>query len=274
MKKAYLADVIKKHGRRIRRYGKQLPGSFDPEMVHDLRVEYKKLRAFIRLLQEGKKGKDLDMPADIKNMYHAAGRVRDLQLFVPQVADREALNGIVLGEYSAYLQQRLFRAKESLVRVIEHMHAGKGVEQLTRALPASLDDKVIRRFIHRKIASVHVILLALEQDRELHSIRKQLKDILLNIRLFDSDWGISFPVTAWRSEKKLTDVAALLGDYNDRCRALSFLSESMIYTLPDVEKDLLRAWRADLSFEKGVIRQQVGEQLSQLQLVANFERQL
>lgn len=274
MKKAYLADVIKKHGRRIRRYGKQLPGSFDPEMVHDLRVEYKKLRAFIRLLQEGKGGRDLEMPADIRNMYHAAGRVRDLQLFVPQVAAKEAVDGIVLAEYGGYLQQRLFRAKESLVRVIENMHAGKGVDQLTRALPATLEDKIIRRFIHRKIASVHVIMLALEQDRELHSIRKQLKDILLNIRLFDSDWGISFPVTAWRSEKRLTEVASLLGDYNDRCRALSFLSESMIYTLPDVEKGLLRNWRADMLHEKETIRQQVVEQLSQLQLVANFERQL
>lgn len=274
MKRAYLADVIKKHGRRIRRYGKQLPGSFDPEVVHDLRVEYKKLRAFIRLLQEGKGARKLEMPVDIRNMYQAAGMVRDLQLFLPMVAAKEAEGPMVLTEYGSYLQQRLFRAKESLVKVIEHMQAAKGVDQLTRSLPSSLEDKIIRKFIHRKVASVHVILLALEQDRELHSIRKQLKDILLNIKLFDSDWGIGFPVTAWRSEKRLTDAASLLGDYNDRCRALSFLSESMIYTLPDVEKGQLRAWRVDLLQEKESFRRQVVEQLSQLQLVANFERQL
>ncbi len=46
MKQAYLAAVIKKHGRRIKQYGEQLPGSFETEMIHDLRVEYKKLRAF------------------------------------------------------------------------------------------------------------------------------------------------------------------------------------------------------------------------------------
>lgn len=273
MKKAYLADVVKKHGRRIRHYGEQLPGSFDPDIVHDLRVEYKKLRAFIRLLRESRHARDITMPPAIKNIYHAAGRVRDLQLFIPKVIEKEAAEGIVLAEYLTYLQQRLFSAKVSVVKVIEHLRAGKAINQLIKELPASLEDKNIRRFIHRKIASVQVILLALEQDRELHAIRKQLKDILLNIRLFDSDWGISFPVTAWRSEKRLTDVAASLGEYNDRCRALSFLSESMIYTLPDIEKDALRAWRAGLLQEKEQLRQQVMEQVSQLQLISNFEKQ-
>lgn len=272
MKQAYLAAVIKKHGRRIKQYGEQLPGSFETEMIHDLRVEYKKLRAFLRLLQMDGTARHLTMPADIKTVYHAAGHVRDLQLFLQQVlvwAEKEA---VAVPGYLQYLHQRLFKAKETLVTTIEHLKAGKVIEYITQELPAYLEDVAIRKFIHRKVAAVQIILLALEKDKELHTIRKQLKDIIYNIRIFDSDWGISFPVTAWRSEKCLNDTAAMLGDFNDRCLALSFLSDSIIDSLPEAERGALRSWRSALLQEKEVCKQQMIEQLAQLHLISNFER--
>lgn len=272
MKQAYLAAVIKKHGRRIKQYGEQLPGSFESEMIHDLRVEYKKLRAFLRLLQMDGAARHLTMPADIKTVYHAAGNVRDLQLFLPHVLLQAEKAGVPTPGYMHYLQQRLFKAKETLVATIEHLKGGKVIDHITHDLPDSLEDVAIRKFIHRKVAAVQVILLALEKDKELHTVRKQLKDIIYNIRIFDNDWGISFPVTAWRNEKRLNDTAAMLGDFNDRCIALSFLSDNIINTLPEAEKGALRSWRTVLLQEKEVCKQQMIEQLSQLHLISNFER--
>lgn len=272
MKQAYLAAVIKKHGRRIKQYGEQLPGSFETEMIHDLRVEYKKLRAFLRLLQMDGDARHLTMPVDIKTVYHAAGNVRDLQLFLPQALLQSENGPVPLPGYLQYLQQRLFKAKEILVATIEHLKAGKVIEHITHDLPASLEDVAIRKFIHRKVAAVQVILLALEKDKELHTVRKQLKDIIYNIRIFDSDWGISFPVTAWRSEKRLNDTAAMLGDFNDRCIALSFLSDNIINPLPEGERGALSSWRSALLQEKEVCKQQMIAQLSQLHLISNFER--
>lgn len=272
MKRAYLTEVIKKHGRRIKKYGEQLPGSFEAEMIHDLRIEYKKLRAFIRLLQMDADARHLTMSPDIKAVYHAAGKVRDLQLFLPQVVLQAEKENIPFTSYLQYLQQRLFKAKETLVEAVENLKAGKAIENITHELPASLEDVAIRKFIHRKVAAVKVILLALEKDKELHTVRKQLKDIIYNIRIFDSDWGISFPVTAWRSEKRLNDTAAMLGEFNDRCIAFSFLSEPVIDTLPDTEKTALKAWQSVMLQEKEIFKQQMIEQLSQLHLVSNFER--
>ncbi|NII25053.1 CHAD domain-containing protein [Pseudoflavitalea sp. X16] len=272
MKRAYLAEVIKKHGRRIKKYGDQLPGSFETEMIHELRIEYKKLRAFIRLLKMDSRTRHHIMSPDFKTLYAAAGQVRDLQLFLPSVIARSEKDNTPLPVYVQHLQQRLFKAKEALVEAVEKLRAGKALDHITHALPASLNDAAIRKFIHHKVAAVQVILLALEKDKELHTIRKQLKDIIYNIRIFDSDWGISFPVTAWRSEKRLQDTAAMLGDFNDRCIALSFLSEEIIDTLPEAEKDVLQAWRLEMGEEKEMFKQQMIGQLSQLHLVSNFER--
>ncbi|WP_315818124.1 CHAD domain-containing protein [Paraflavitalea speifideaquila] len=85
MKRAYLAEVIKKHGGRIKRYSNQLPGSFETETIHELRVEYKKLRAFIRMLQMDAEARHLTISPAIKMVYQSAGHVRDLQLFLPLV---------------------------------------------------------------------------------------------------------------------------------------------------------------------------------------------
>lgn len=273
MKRAYLAEVIKKHGRRIKKYGELLPGSFDTEMIHELRIEYKKLRAFLRLLKMDPRTGQLIMSPDFKALYAAAGQVRDLQLFLPPVIVRAEKDNTPLPVYIGYLQRRLFQEKEALVEAVEKLKAGKALDHITDALPSSLNDAAIRKFIHRKVAAIQVILLALEKDKELHTIRKQLKDIIYNIRIFDSDWGISFPVTAWRSEKRLQDTAAMLGDFNDRCIALSFLSENIIDPLPEAEKSVLKTWRIAMREEKELFKRQMTGQLSQLHLVSNFEHQ-
>lgn len=272
MKKAYLADVVRKHGQQIKKYGQQLPGSFDAEAIHELRVEYKKLRAFIRLLQAaGKDSSELVVPPKLKALYLAAGKVRDLQLFQQQVIDFAQAHSLSLPVFLQLLQQQLFRAKENLVKAWEALNARKTFSSLKKELPGKLEEEAINTFIHRKVASIQFILLALEKDKELHSIRKQLKDILLNIRIFDKDWGISFPVVAWRSEKRLEQTADLLGGYNDICMTLSFLNEHTLHVLPPEEKVVLLPWREKKLQEKETCRLQVVEHVHQLHLISNFE---
>ena len=274
MKRAYLAEVIKKHGRRIKKYGELLPGSFETETIHELRIEYKKLRAFIRLLQmDVDASRHLAISPAFKAVYHAAGKVRDLQLFLPQVILQAEKENTSLRNYIQQLQQQLFKSKEALVEAVEKMEEGHVINKITHDLPSALEDAAIRKFIHLKVASVQVILLALEKDKEFHTIRKQLKDIIYNIRIFQSDWGISFPIAAWRSEKRLNDTATMLGDFNDRCIAFSFLSEDIIDTLPEEEKSILKTWRTTILQEKEAFKQRAVEQVSHLGLISNFERQ-
>jgi CHAD domain-containing protein len=274
MKRAYLEEVIKKHGRRIKKYGEQLPGSFEPETIHELRIEFKKLRAFIRLLKmEADASRRLAISPEFKAVYEAAGQVRDLQLFLPQAILLAEEKNASLSNYIQLLQQRLFRSKEALVIAVEKMKEGHAIDKITHELPVVLEDAAIRKFIHLKVASVQVILLALEKDKEFHTVRKQLKDIIYNIRIFQADWGISFPIAAWKSEKNLNDTAAMLGDFNDRCMALDFLSENIIDTLPEEEKNILKAWQANTLQDKEAFKQRAAEQVLHLDLISNFERQ-
>jgi CHAD domain-containing protein len=52
MKAATIQSIIHKRCDKMGRHLSAVPIDFRPEDIHDFRVEYKKLRAFIHLLQE------------------------------------------------------------------------------------------------------------------------------------------------------------------------------------------------------------------------------
>ena len=94
MKRQALEEVIDKHIGSIKKCCDRLPGAFDQEDIHDLRVGYKKTRAFIRLLQLEKDAGDLQIPDKLKAVYQTGGKVRDMQLFLAELHTLPVVNDI------------------------------------------------------------------------------------------------------------------------------------------------------------------------------------
>ena len=82
MKREALEQVVDKHISNIEKHSNKLPGSFEEEDIHDLRLNYKKVRAFMRLLQVEKDASRLHIPDKLRSLYHHCGTVRDWQLFL------------------------------------------------------------------------------------------------------------------------------------------------------------------------------------------------
>jgi len=267
MKKSYLQEVIKKRCHRINNHCEKIPGHFAADDIHDLRVDYKKLRAFIRMLQLDRDvSKHLDLPGDLKEIYQAAAPIRDLQLFIPLI--KEKLPGLV--QYVNEREKELFVSKEELVGAIESVALKKAEHNISRHLPRELHDETIRKFVHKQISGIQIILLAIEDDEHLHSIRKHLKDLIYNIRVFEEEWGIKFPSPAWKSEKTLNETATALGDYNDECIALYYLSDRFLHHLPENEKEMLARLKQRWTREKEIHKQELIERLRKLKLVSDF----
>src|SRR6185369_6950007 len=145
MKKRDLQKVVAKRLSNIEKYSKQIPGHFTAEDIHELRVEYKKLRAFTRLLQLAKGGGHLDIPAKLKSLYHAAGETRDIQLFlqhVKKVSEKHSLHTFI-----HHWQHELFTAKEQLVKEIEKTDLKKIEDTIRHRLPDSLNESTIQTFV-------------------------------------------------------------------------------------------------------------------------------
>ncbi|THU41323.1 CHAD domain-containing protein [Niastella caeni] len=244
MKRRELEEVVIRHSNHLEKFCNRLPGSFEQEDIHDLRVEYKKTRAFLRLLQLEKDAGDLKIPDKLKAIYHAGGKVRDMQLFLAELYGI----GVAMQIPSSITHwcQQLFISKEQMVAAIEAVQFKKILNGITKELPRQLHDETLHKFMHQKIAAIHIVLLAADNENDLHIIRKQLKDIIYTIRVYEQDWGIPFPIKAWQSETQLNDMAGSLGDFNDRCGAISLLQAVYSDSSNDQEKivlqDLHRHW--------------------------------
>jgi CHAD domain-containing protein len=260
MKRPALEEVIDKHLGNIEKHSERLPGKFDKEDIHHLRVGYKKARAFIRLLQLEKDTHDLHLPHKLKAAYHTAGKVRDMQLFLDELHELPVV--LQIPNSLSFYNHQLFTSKEAAVVTIEEMHFKKVLTSLTNELPKELRDDTLKRFLHQKVAAIHILLLAADDEHDLHSIRKQLKDIIYVIRIFENDWGISFPIRGW-SEKKLSDMASTLGHFNDRCLAISLLQLGYNHNGNENEKpvlqDLEKKWQQEKSSQQNELLQKVRE---------------
>ena len=271
MKRRELESVVRKHGKKMEEYCREIPGNFSVEDIHELRVEYKKLRAFLRLVHcDPDAPRHLSMPSPIKSIYRSAGTVRDLQLFQPEVQKLHDLHLSGIPIYMQNLRQQLFRAKEQLIESLEDVDIEEEIEDVAGKMPDYLQDASIRQFIHRKIAAIQILLLAADRDEDLHAIRKHLKDIQYVIKIFENDWGLTFPIVAWKSEKLLTDVTTQLGDFNDRCVTITLLDEAGLDELPAPEQTILRHWQQELEAEKELSKEEVLKAVQNLQLISNF----
>jgi CHAD domain-containing protein len=267
MKRRALEEVIDKHIGNIEKHSERLPGKFDKEDIHDLRVGYKKARAFIRLLKLEKDTGDLHIPHKLKAEYHAAGKVRDMQLFLDELHQLPVV--LQIPNSLSFYNHQLFTNKEVAVSAIEDVHFKKVSTSLTNELPKELHDDTLKKFLHQKIAAIHIILLAADDEHDLHSIRKQLKDIIYVFRIFENDWGISFPIGGW-NEEKLSDMASTLGDFNDRCLAISLLQSGYNHEGNENEKPILQELEKKWQQEKSIQQQQLLKSVRELRIERAF----
>jgi len=262
IKRKALEDVMSKHLHNLKKHSDRLPGRFDPEDIHDLRVEYKKTRAFSRLLQLERSAGDGALPHKLKALYQSCGKVRDLQLFLKELQTRDL--AVAFPESVSRWEQHLFAGKEKAVQAIEAIHFNKTINDITGELPHHLQNQTIKKFMQQKVAAIHIILIAAEEETDLHAIRKQLKDIIYVMRVYENDWEIPFPVEPWKSEKEMNDLATTLGDFNDRCLTVSLLQAGHVDACNAAEKDkLLELYRKEFQ-EKETQKAQLLQQLQQL----------
>lgn len=184
------------------------------------------------------------MPEDLKVIYRSCGTVRDMQLILERLREmKEVVPGFMKG-----IHHDLFQAKELLVIDIEDISVSGAVKLLLRELPGAVTEEMVRRFVQRKVATIHVLLLALEHEEELHAIRKALKDLVYVKKILETELKFDYAFPEWKDDKKLEDLTKMLGDLNDQYIALSFLNEERIQQAPAEElpalQQLLKQWKS------------------------------
>lgn len=181
--------------------------SHDMESIHDLRLAYKKLRALLRMAN-GRAG----IPSSVKDLYHAAGVLRNLQLY------REALTGyfnghnLSAGDHMLRLDNAILEAEQEFDRQYKTVSFGKFRRAMRQDLEHRLSHRRSAQWISDKDRNIRIQAASANTDEELHDLRKQVKD-----RMYTDDYSMA--------PEDYKTIAQLLGSYLDACVLLEMQDE-------------------------------------------------
>jgi CHAD domain-containing protein len=229
---------------------------FDKDAIHAFRVQVKKLRAFLRLL-------NLKLPGKIKKCYAAAGQIRDIQLQVKQINKASGEIGAPV-EYLSVLEEHLEKRKTIFEDVSKKNHFTGSRQKLIKKLPSKLPFENIGQLLHEEITGIlSLIETGLNEDDDLHRSRKKIKDIVYINEIYQEalkDQHGSEILNA-PAVKKALALAKELGKFIDKWVALSLLKPGWLNEIGPQERKQLQSIHQRWEAQKQSLRKSVSRKL-------------
>ncbi|MBI2729854.1 MAG: CHAD domain-containing protein [Sphingobacteriales bacterium] len=231
-----LRKIISAHIKRLQGYIVLMQTGADEDVIHDFRVEFKKIRAVLRLAGKPK------IPQLLKQLYASAGRVRELQL--QKHAMLKQTTAAELPGYFSLLNNQLSFAVNTLQE-----NAGVNYDNMFALLlkksQTGVPLKQVKAFLLQKTNTLaQLIQQRNKKDGDIHEIRKQVKDILYSFRTMEQ---LEIKINITEEDKAaFHTLSDSLGKFQDWVALLSPLKLSMFRSLPENEKQFIRNTRADL----------------------------
>jgi hypothetical protein len=248
-----IIHIVHIYFQRLKQHFRVVKKNTTAETIKPFRIEIKKLRAFLRLLDHEINDHDkIKLPGSLKEMHKSGGRFRDLQLHQQRIEDAiRKRPGIQFSHDLVHAAQKEIRKERT--SFLSHKHIGKPETKLKEHLPKSCTTATVRDFFRAKLDHIATIIEAAKwSDKEMHDIRKKLKDILYIIKLYQLDLKKPLGFRFWSKAElqKAKDLEDQLGFLNDTRNALLILDTAMIKRYQGEEKKLLQSLRRALLVKK------------------------
>jgi len=227
MHRHYIKHTVIGYYRKLEKHCKKITGKFDPDSIHEFRVEHKKLRAFLKMLsQEHAKSNKLKISKKLKNTYHVLGSIRDLQQQRQRILEASKYEPQKPRAYRIILQKEIFCYKRKVAEIDLEDVLTESKTKISRSLPHQLRARTFKDFVENKWAAVYAIILSGNfSDDNIHAIRKQLKDLFYSWKEYKEkeNGKLSKYVLKGKDEEYFEQLLEELGSYHDKCTAINLL---------------------------------------------------
>jgi CHAD domain-containing protein len=251
-----LKHIISQHCAALEDAVAGIQKDFEKDAIHAFRVQVKKLRAFLRLL-------DLTIPGRIKKVYTAAGQIRDIQLQVKQIREASE-NTSVPAEYLAVLEEQLQKRMVFFESVAKKNHFAGSQKKLIEKLPSRLPFENIGQFLHQEIAAMLALIKdGLKEDNDFHRMRKKIKGIVYINEIYQEALQARCgpEILDAPAVKKTLALAKELGQFIDKWVALSLLKTGSLDKIGTAERKKLDSIQRRWAAQKQALRKRVSIKL-------------
>jgi CHAD domain-containing protein len=240
MNREQVKQISDSRYRKLIKYGKKIAEHFDVEDIHQFRVEYKKLRAFFRMLSYS--DDEIKIAKELKESYTIAGTIRDMQLQQVRMLEATANEPKKPLAYLTLLQNEIGKLQPDLIELFAGNAIQKSKKKTDVLLPALFPVSHFQNFIHRKWEAITAILASgYFSDDNIHAIRKMLKDLFYNLKEYTgSEYDVlGASIRKGREDKYFDTLLEELGNFQDQCIAIALLKSWWLNDMKTYNKQLL-----------------------------------
>ncbi|MGN6567377.1 MAG: CHAD domain-containing protein [Flavipsychrobacter sp.] len=210
MKRDAIEKIFSDKADKLEKLAKDIAPKFKEEDIHQFRVEVKRLRSLLRLLSINRK-KEFKIPKKFKRLYDIAGEIREMQLEQKRLKELNAN----LPSYYIYMEDTINKQRQ----LWEKHYNKKAIDSLKEKLESfdidNVDPKLMVDFINKKLKDLKTINEGEPDNEQIHTHRKEVKDMLYNIKLAEKEWKKGFEAIDKLSIKELDALSDVIGNYND-----------------------------------------------------------
>lgn len=255
-----IKSVIAARFNNIKKRGKKIRKHFAAKEIHGFRTEVKKLRAYIRLVTfVPTDSQEYKLPKKFREIYSTAGAIRDIQLQLERIKEASRNESRQPEQYEALLKHKIKKAKKKLKKLLDQTSISSIQKKVLVHLPKQLSLETVRNFIQEKRADIKLLSEKKEeQDDDIHSIRKDLKDLMYNVKSVKDVYLVEAFPPELKDAGKLKSVEQLtdqLGMFTDMTAAISFTEPLYLDAVEATEKEQLQYIRNKWLQEKRGLRE-------------------
>ncbi|MCK7557189.1 CHAD domain-containing protein [Chitinophaga sedimenti] len=210
----------------MKRYACSCFSDLDRHTVHQFRVEYKKLRAFLRMLSANE---SIEVSGKLRRAYRIAGRIRDFQLHMAGSGKSTDDGDDKPAAYLKALRREIHKEKAALIKILSTNPLDKSQAKTDHMLPGSFTMEEYQRYTEGKQRKINAILRSAKfNNQNLHVIRKILKDLVYNSDTCASAFPGKASFTMGAVFSSLLDD---LGIFQDQCSSIKFMKGRLVRAL-------------------------------------------
>ncbi len=221
MKKKEAWKYLNKQWKKMYDEFKRFTLTRSPEALHRFRVQVKKIRSFLTLLQAGKKNNNLFKTfGPVKKVFKSAGIIRDAFVHNKQAKD----NDIHLPEL--YKEQETLQENETNKLINKQKKNLKKIKRVEKELHTQLHGLTqdeLKSFFTRQISAAQKLLNRHSFTEQLHNGRKMLKHLMYNKHIIPGDLSKNMDINL----DYIDDMQQTLGEWHDNKLALAFFSPKL-----------------------------------------------
>ncbi len=216
MKKNVLKKFIVSSLSSIRKHLKLYRKHPEPELIHDIRVDIKKIRALASFLKKQYKGKPLPKLKALNSIFSKAGEVRDLEINIRLLEELSHDNPLLLNELKERKERSGILFRKNIPAYIKTVKEIKSALKIPSKKP---EKEFVKKYFDKLIEKADAYLHHPERKKELHEFRITIKKMMY---VYDA-LPANLQDQCSLNQKYIVQLQEKAGEWHDTYTSLTFL---------------------------------------------------